>query len=95
MQSSTKEWIIQTVVQLAEPEAKQLKDYLEFLTWKSRKKPKPENGQNLIAQRLIEAMESPPHLSHKDVEVFRQSIEEGKMPVNSTSPLEPEKGEKS
>ncbi len=48
-------------------------------------KSKTETGakteKNPIAQRLITAMEKPPHLTHEDVEALRQSIEEGKMPI--------------
>ena len=33
-------------------------------------------------------MESLPHLTDEDVEALRQSIEEGKMPVNYDSPFD-------
>ena len=88
MQSTTKEWIIQAVAQLPEPEAEQVKNYLEFLEWKSRQKPKPNTGKNPIAQRITAVMETPPHLTHEDGQVLRQSIEEGKIPVKFESPLE-------
>lgn len=42
-----------------------------------------------MAQRLITAMEKPPHLTHEDVEILRQSIEDGKIPIKFDSPLEP------
>ena len=51
-------------------------------------------GKNPITQRLITAMEKPPHLTHEDVEALRQSIEEGKLPVKFDSPLEPDEGQK-
>ena len=41
-----------------------------------------------MAQRLITTMEKPPHLTHEDVEVLHQSIEEGKLPVKFDSPFE-------
>lgn len=94
MQPTTKEWIIQAIAQLPEPETEQLKDYLEFLTWKSRQKPKPKTGKNPIAQRIITIMETAPHLTYEDGEALRQSIEEGKMPVKFESPLEPNEREK-
>ena len=55
------------------------------------RKPKRESttGKNPIAQRLITAVEKPPHLTHEDVEALRQSIEEGKMPIKFDSLLEP------
>jgi hypothetical protein len=91
MQSTTKEWIIQAVSQLPEKDAERLKDYLEFLTWKSnQEESEPKAGKNPIAQRIIKAMEKLPHLTHEDVEALRQSIEEGKMPVKFDSPFEPD-----
>ena len=57
-------------------------------------KQEPKTGQNPIAQRIIKAMEKPPHLTNEDVEALRQSIEEGKMPVKFDSPLEPDEPEK-
>ena len=59
------------------------------------RKPKREStaGKNPIAQRLIKAMEKPPHLTYEDVEVLHQSIEEGKMPIKFDSPLEPDEHE--
>ena len=81
-------------IKLPEQDVEQLKDYLEFLTWKSKQKLKPTTGKNPIAQRLITAMEKPPHLTHEDVEALRQSIDEGKMSVKFDSPLEPDERQK-
>ena len=53
-------------------------------------KQEPNTGQNPIAQRIIEAMENPPHLTYEDGEALRQSIEEGKMAVKYDSPFEPD-----
>ena len=47
-----------------------------------------KTGKNPIAQRLITAMEKPPHITGEDVELLRQLIEEGKLPVKFDSPLE-------
>ena len=64
-------------------------------TPKDRKqKQESTTGKNRIAQRLIAAIEKPPHLAHEDVEALRQSIEEGKMPIKFDSPLEPHEREK-
>ena len=54
----------------------------------------PKTGQNPIAQRIIEAMEKPPHLTYEDGEALRQSIEEGKMPVKFDSLFESDEPEK-
>ena len=65
----------------------------QFRSWTEaipEQKPEPKTGQNPIAQRIIKVMENPPHLTHEDGEVLRQSIEEGKMPVKYDSPFEPD-----
>ena len=69
----------------------------QFRSWIQsipEQKQEPKTGQNPIAQRIIKAMEKPPHLTNEDVEALRQSIEEGKMPVKFDSPLEPDEPEK-
>ena len=37
-----------------------------------------EKGKNAAAQRLIKAMEKPPHLTDEDIEALNRSIKEGK-----------------
>ena len=49
--------------------------------------------KNPIAQRIIQAMEQPPHLTPEDVEALRQSIEAGKLPIKFDSPFEPDECE--
>ncbi len=69
----------------------------QFRSWiesSSKQKREPTTGKNPIAQRLITAMEKPPHLTDEDVEALRQSIEEGKMPIKFDSPFEPDEREK-
>ena len=66
----------------------------QFRSWTEaipEQKQEPKTGQNPIAQRIIEVMEKPPHLTDEDLEVLQQSIEEGKMPVKFDSPFEPGK----
>ena len=46
------------------------------------------------AQRLIEAMEKPPHLTDEDANALHQSIEKGKIPIKFDSPFEPDEHEK-
>ena len=53
-------------------------------------KQEQKTKKNPVVQRLITAMEKPPHLTHEDVDALRQSIEEGKIPVQFDSPLDPE-----
>ena len=67
-------------------------DHLQkFRNWaasKSNQKLEPKTAKNPVAQRLIRAMEKPPHLTDEDVETLRQSIEEGEIPVKLDSPFE-------
>ena len=70
-----------------------LQQFRSWIEWESKQKQEPTTGKNPIAQRLIEAMEKPPHLTHEDVEALRQSIEEGKMPIKFDSPFEPDERE--
>ena len=53
-----------------------------------------EKGKNPAAQRLIKAMEKPPHLTHEDVEALNQSIKEGKIPIKFDSIFEPDEQKK-
>ena len=83
MQTPTREWIHKTVDGLPDREAEQLKDYLEFLTGKAKKKKSaPEQTKkNPIAQRIIKAMEKPPYVSSEDIESLLQVIKEAKQPT--------------
>ena len=91
MQATTKEWVIKTLEQLPPKETEQLIDYLDFLVWRTKqeKTEQKETGKNLIAQRIIKAMEQPPEVTHEDVEALLQEIEDGRMPVKFDSPFEP------
>jgi len=42
-------------------------------------------GKNAAAQRLIKAMEKPPHLTDEDIAALNQSIKEGKIPIKFDS----------
>ena len=53
-----------------------------------------EKGKNAAAQRLIKAMEKPPHLTEEDIEVLNQSIKEGEIPINFDSIFEPDERDK-
>lgn len=72
---------------LPDQETEQLKDYLEFLTWKAKeKKSSPEQiKKNPTAQRIIEAMEKPPYVTHEDIELLLQVIKEAKQPTHFES----------
>ncbi len=68
----------------------------QFRSWTEaipEQKQEPKIGQNPIAQQIIKVMENPPHLTDEDVEAMRQSIEEGKMPVNFDSIFDQDESE--
>ena len=67
---------------------------LHWTASESKQKQESTKGKNPIAQRLIKAMEKPPHLTHEDVEALHQSIKEGKIPVKFDSPFELDEHEK-
>ena len=67
----------------------------QIRSWtESDQKQESEKRKNPAAQRLIKAMEKPPHLTHEDVEVLRQSIEEGKIPIKFDSPFDSDESKK-
>ena len=93
MQTTTREWIFDTVTKLPQKDVEQLKDYLEFLTWKAKQqKPEPkQTGKNPMAQRIIEAVEKSHDVTIEDAEALLQVIKENQMPVRFDSPFkEPE-----
>ena len=92
MQTPIREWIHKAVDGLPDQETEQLKDYLEFLTWKAKeKKSSPEQmKKNPTAQRIIKAMEKPPYVSSEDIESLLQVIKEAKQPTQFESPFEPD-----
>ena len=49
-----------------------------------------EKGKNAAAQRLIKAMEKPPHLTDEDIEALNRSIKEGEIPIRFDSIFEPD-----
>ena len=53
-----------------------------------------EKGKNAAAQRLIKAMEKPPHLTDEDIKALNQSIKEGEIPIKFDSIFEPDECEK-
>ena len=53
-----------------------------------------EKGKNAAAQRLIKAMEKPPHLTDEDIEALNRSIKEGEIPIRFDSIFEPDESEK-
>ena len=54
----------------------------------SAQKQEPAKRKNPAAQRLIKAMEKPPHLTDEDIEALNQSIKEGEIPIKFDSIFE-------
>jgi len=67
---------------------------MQSTTEDRKQKQEPTTERNPITQRLITAMEKPPHLTPENVEALHQSIEEGKIPIKFDSPLEPAERQK-
>ena len=67
----------------------------KFRTWtESPSKQEHATKKNPAAQRLIKAMEKPPHLTDEDIEALNQSIKEGEIPIKFDSPFESDEHEK-
>ena len=92
MQTPIREWIHKAVDGLPDRETEQLKDYLEFLTWKTKEKNSSteQRKKNPTAQRIIEAMEKPPYVSSDDIDSLLKVIKEAKQPTQFESPFEPD-----
>jgi hypothetical protein len=90
MEAMTKQRVLKTLEQLPEKETEQLIDYLDFLVWKSKQqKSEPkQTGKNPIAQKIVEAMKEPPHLTEDDIQALLQAIDEGKQPIQFESPFD-------
>ena len=56
-------------------------------------KQKPTTRKNPAAQRLIKAMEKPPHLTDEDIEALNRSIKEGEIPIKFDSIFESDESE--
>ena len=68
-----------------------------FRSWvESESEPKqgPAPRKNPAAQRLIKAMEKPPHLTDEDIEALNQSIKEGEIPIKFDSPFDSDESNK-
>jgi hypothetical protein len=73
------------------------KFFQQFRTWtesESKQKQESERSKNPAAQRLIKAMEKPPHLTDEDIEALNRSIKEGEIPIKFDSPFESDEREK-
>ena len=65
----------------------------QFRSW-TESDQKHSVRKNPTAQRLIKAMEKPPHLTDEDIEALNQSIKEGEIPIRFDSIFEPDESEK-
>ncbi len=66
-----------------------------FRAWtESDREQGPATRKNPAAQRLIKAMEKPPHLTDEDIEVLNQSIKEGEIPIKFDSPFDSDESNK-
>ena len=65
----------------------------EFRSW-TESDQKHTVRKNPAAQRLIKAMEKPPHLTDEDIEALNRSIKEGEIPIKFDSPFDPDESNK-
>ena len=71
------------------------KFFEQFRTWtESPSKQGTATRKNPAAQRLIKAMEKPPHLTDEDIEALNQSIKEGEIPIKFDSPFDSDESNK-
>ena len=73
------------------------KFFQQFRAWTespSKQKQEPATRKNPTAQRLIKAMEKPPHLTDEDIDALNQSIKEGKILIKFDSLFESDEREK-
>ena len=85
---------VQEASSSTESEFEEVKIAICWTESESDQKQASTTGKNLIAQRLIKAMEEPPYLTDEDIEALHQSIEAGKIPIKFDSPFEPDEPEK-
>ncbi len=65
------------------------KFFEQFRTWaESEQTQEPAIRKNPTAQRLIKAMEKPPHLTDEDIEALNRSIKQGEIPIKFDSPFD-------
>ena len=74
--------------------ASQLKVIHDEPISESDPKQKFTTRKNPAAQRLIKAMEKPPHLTDEDIEALNRSIKEGEIPIKFDSIFESDEREK-
>ena len=65
----------------------------QFRSW-TESKQKHATRKNPAAQRLIKAMEKPPHLTDEDIEALNRSIKEGEIPIKFDSPFDSDENNK-
>ena len=71
------------------------KFFEQFRTWtESPSKRGTATRKNPAAQRLIKAMEKPPHLTDEDIEALNRSIKEGEIPIKFDSPFDSDESNK-
>ncbi len=93
MSVTTKKWVLNAVEQLSAAEIEELKQYLEYLVWKSeiptkrlgtpQDLPKPEpTGQ---PSQVLAAINRSDQVSIEDAEALLQSIKDGEIPIRFDS----------
>lgn len=93
MSVTTKKWILDTVERLSASELEELKDYLEYLIWKSEipteNLGKPQDSSKLRRKgkpnRILAAINKSHDVTPEDAEALLNAIKEGEIPMRFDS----------
>ena len=99
--SYNKKWVLDTVEELSASEIEELRDYLEYLVWKSRtptgssknQKNFPKRKRKGQPRQILEAINKSYHMTTEDANALLYSIKEGKIPMRFDSDFDESEGE--
>ena len=80
---TTREWVLETIAKLPSPEIGELRQYLEYLIWKSQK-PKRKGKP----KQILEAINRSHDVTMEDALALLQSIKEGEIPLRFDPPFD-------
>lgn len=101
MSVTTKKWILNAVEKLSASEIEELKQYLEYLVWKSQIPAEslgslqnmPKSKRKGQPRQILEAINKSHHVTTEDAEALLHSIKEGEIPMRFDSDFDELEGE--
>ena len=81
--ATTREWVLETIAKLPNPEMGELRQYLEYLIWKSQKSKRKGHPK-----QVLEAINRSHDVTMEDALALLQSITEGAIPMRFDSPFD-------